>query len=74
MAGKVIHVSDALHARVKYYCEDRALQMTAWVAYALEQAIAECVAPVPKRPLDESPVAVTDEDLLKRPPFWKGRK
>ena len=75
MSGKVIHVTDALHAKVKTYCEGRDLQMTSWVAYALEQAIEQCIVPVPKKPLEDYQAAVvTEEDLLKNPPFWAGRR
>ena len=83
--GKVIHVSDEMHARVRAHCEARCIPMRIWVEEQLEAAMsapspqkrsfvpASQVAPVPKKRLPEIESETGDEPWA-RPPFWAGRK
>lgn len=71
MAGKVIHVSDDLHSRIKSYCDACSLNMTKWAAYTLDQAIQNRIVPVPKKKLECFQESVPEKDLLSGPPFWK---
>lgn len=85
MGGKVIHVSDEFHARVRAHCEKLRISMRCWVEQQLELAMTQpieqkrsqtptsAVMPVAKKRLPDVEAETGDEPWA-RPPFWAGRK
>jgi|GEM_PF-3889488 len=72
--GKVVHLSDELHAQIRAYCEALETTMKEWVEATLKTAIAQ---PPARMPVKTKPVVEfeqeTDDELWNRPPFWTQR-
>lgn len=83
--GKVVHLDDELHARVRQHCREEDVQMKEWVSQVLTAALdapAEVACepePEPERPtvripVSKKPLLQCDDELIdepwSRPPFW----
>jgi hypothetical protein len=73
--GKVIHVSDELHARIRAHCRGKVIDVKKWAEAVLEIELNKYHhIPTTKK---EMPILGTGEDLGERtdvwqqPPFWK---
>lgn len=73
--GKVIHVSDALHAKIVAHCKSKGVGIKPWAEHILTEAIRPFQpVPVEKKPqLDVQGGQPSERpDIWKQPPFWKG--
>lgn len=71
--GKVVHVSDELHARLRTYCVKNDLPMKVWVEAVIHDALTEderssVVKVLKKQP--PAPVPDTGDEPWALPPFW----
>jgi hypothetical protein len=72
--GKVIHVDDELHARLRLFCDEHRTQMKLWVHDVLERAMERPTDPVEpkvepeaKLPPIEKVVPITVEPVERKP-------
>ena len=75
MSSKVIHVSDATHARAKKYCSENRIRMSDWLETLINKAIS-----MPgvlekkkekKKKLHNLSAANTGEEVGSKRPFWE---
>ena len=86
MPGKVIHLSEEVHARAKRFCEQNQLQMSKWVESLIDAAISgevivENKAIVEKKfvdhvgpPVQPQRIEIPQDNPYTRPPFWANRE
>jgi hypothetical protein len=72
MAGKVIHISDELHNKIREYCNKRDIPASQWARRVLENAIGNnsdvTFIPVPLTPLKPEDTAPVEKKKLPPPP------
>lgn len=73
MGGKVIHLSDALHARLRSHCLERDVPMKVWTEAVIIDALTDeersARVKVLKKQLP-TPAPDTGDEPWSRPPFW----
>jgi hypothetical protein len=78
--GKVIHLEDSLHARIRQHCDGRGVAMKQWVSDVLTAALQDdhksealdrrkSHVPVKRKRLTDAAQETGDEPWS-RPPFW----
>lgn len=68
--GKVVHISDGLHERLRRFCQSHDMTMKEWVEKTLTIALDSPRIPVEKKCMAHYDDHV-EEELWSRPPFWK---
>ena len=73
--GKVVHVSDDLHDRVKRFCMGKNVNVQSWVSELIVSAIKEN-RPIPeiRKPKPSGDRRSEQSNVWKQPPFWKSKK
>ena len=78
MGGKVFHVRNDTHAKVKVYCDARKIKIRDWIGDLVDKAISG--EPIVIQPIETEPVerktlqphqpSGNDDSPYSRPPFW----
>jgi len=83
--GKVIHVTDEVHAIVKAFCNRKNFNMTQWVSKILLNAVEIGKISPDKQIIDKKPIRVgptlppqrvevrEEDNPWIKPPFWAGK-
>jgi hypothetical protein len=80
MSGKVIHLSDEIHARMKAYCTEHDLVASQWVESLIHNAVSgneevkrverESAVVNKKERVDFFTPCASSDDPWAKPPFW----